>query len=64
MAVRVEVVDQNAEGVAFESGIQIIILRCAMIDAETCAEHGFPMQCAGCPGQCQPRVNVHIAGIV
>src|SRR5580693_6318913 len=61
---RVEAVDRNAERITFQSGIQIVILCGAMVDAEARAENCFSMQCAGSPRQGQPRIEIDVTGVV
>src|ERR1700739_1157516 len=45
-----KIVDQNAKRIALESGVQIVILRCAVIDAEACTDHRLSVQGARRPG--------------
>src|SRR5579872_778124 len=61
---RRKTIDQNPKRIALESGVQIVILRGAVIDAEARADHRFSLQCAGSPSQSQARIKVHVTGVV
>src|SRR5215469_6255500 len=44
-------IDQNAEGIALQPGVQVVILRGPVIYTESGAEHRFSVQRGGSPCQ-------------
>src|ERR1700752_1013498 len=63
-AERGRLIDLDPECIAFQSRIQVVVLRCSVIDSEARPEHGFSVECIRRPRQGNPWVKVHIAWVV
>ena len=55
---------ERGEPVAFEAGVEVIVLCCTVVNSKTCSNHGLSVECTRCPRHANTRIKVLVVGVI